>query len=175
MTDQMASLAWIKDQLTRRTIQFVDAATRPQIVQPASPSILNSAALPEPPAEIRLSAPVSPVERVDREPVVRQLRVEASPADVRHGQVLRLHMDYAVEATAQAAVMITEVRTLLLDGDVLPGYPKSETHTRGNGTHASVYEQLIPSRARTAAYLYRGEVCIAERCSRQETIFRVVP
>ncbi len=169
MTNQTATVNWAEDQLTNATIKFLaktetDAAEIP-------------AALPTPPTQPELTpvAPVAPAPAQMAEPSISRLTVTATPSRVRHGEVLKLQLDYTIDAADGEPVQVTESRNLVFNGKALPGYPKERQETRSSGKHETSFRQKIPSRATPGTYTYKGEVCIQTGCTSRLVRFAIEP
>ncbi|WP_177420629.1 hypothetical protein [endosymbiont of Lamellibrachia barhami] len=169
MTNQVATVAWVEDQLTNATIKFLDKTETDAAEIPA--------ALPTPPTQPELTpvAPVAPAPAQMAEPSISRLTVTATPSRVRHGEVLKLQLDYTIDAADGEPVQVTESRNLVFNSKALPGYPKERQETRSSGKHATSFRQKIPSRATPGTYTYKGEVCIPAGCSSRLVRFTIEP
>ncbi len=105
----------------------------------------------------------SPVAAAGR-PTLLALEATTSPATLRIGQTVELHLEYEVGGPPAAPTMVRETRTLSFAGAVLPGYPASQETLREPGVHATSLPQSIPAGAATGTYEYRGEVCLGADC-----------
>lgn len=130
--------------------------------------------LPAPPKQLALT-PIPSVSSEEPVLTIKQLNIQTDPEKVRRKQTLTLLLDYLVEGAGMVPVPVKETLTLLLDGKILPGYPKTSTRSRSNGRLSTRFQQVIPSRARIGGYLYRAEVCVADDCISRSKKFSVVP
>ncbi|MBA1444870.1 MAG: hypothetical protein M3H12_14700 [Chromatiales bacterium] len=169
MTNQVATVAWVEDQLTNATIKFLDKTETDAAEIPA--------VLPAPPMQPKLTptTPAVPTPVQMAEPSISRLTVTATPSRVRHGEVLKLQLDYTVDTAGGQPVQVTESRNLVFNNKALPGYPKERQETRGSGKHATSFRQKIPSRATPGTYTYKGEVCIPAGCSSRLVRFTIEP
>ncbi len=169
MTDQVATVAWVEDQLTNATIKFLDKTETDAAEIPA--------VLPAPPMQPKLtpttSAVPTPVQMA--EPSISRLTVTATPSRVRHGEVLKLQLDYTIDTADGEPVQVTESRNLVFNSKALPGYPKERQETRGYGRHSTSFRQKIPSKAQPGTYTYKGEVCIQTGCTSRLVRFAIEP
>ena len=165
LKDKRITVEWIDRNLTYYTVEWVDDI-------PATAA--TDLALPEPPTQPSLT-PLSTAGTPASVPIIGRLQVQAEPPVVRNNQTLNLLLKYSVEGADQGSVAVVETRTLLLDGQVLPNYPKVTNESRISGEYSTNFQQLIPSRARAGEYLYRGEVCIADDCVSRTRKFSVSP
>lgn len=166
LTDQMATDAWVEQQLTRETITFL--AQDPSM---AKKKPVKKLRLPEPPKPLVLSAPTE----LPAKPVVSALTVKAEPARVARGQALSLTLNYTIQTPGESRVAVNESLTLLFNGKPLPTYPRTRTEQRSAGNHKTFFKQTIPSEAEQGEYVYKGEVCIAGDCTSKTLMFSVVP
>lgn len=163
LTDQMATDAWVEQQLTQETITFL--APRSTVAQK------KPAGLPNPPKPLVLSPSASPLAK----PVVSALAIKTEPSRVARGQVLSLTLDYTIQSPGESPVAVNESLTLLFNGKPLPTYPRTRTEQRSMGNHKTVFRQTIPSEAEQGEYAYKGEVCIETECTSRTLTFEVVP
>ncbi len=170
-TDQTATVANVEDLLTRSTIRFLDKTTMD--------SKEVETALPAPPQQPTLTAAptsaLTPALATVAQPAIRQLEAGVNPSRARHGETLKLMLDYVVESGDRETIEVTETRSLLFNGEALPGYPKERQETRSSGKHATSFRQKIPSRATPGTYTYKGEVCIQTGCTSRLVRFTIEP
>ncbi|QYZ64712.1 MAG: hypothetical protein HPY30_01140 [Gammaproteobacteria bacterium (ex Lamellibrachia satsuma)] len=169
MTDSMATVPWVENQLTNATIKFLDKTETDAAEIPA--------VLPAPPMQPKLTptTPTVPTPVQMTEPSISRLSVTATPSRVRHGEVLKLQLDYTIDAADGKPVQVTESRNLVFNSKALPGYPKERQETRGNGRHSTNFRQKIPSKAQPGSYTYKGEVCIPAGCTSRLVRFSIEP
>ncbi|RLJ21785.1 hypothetical protein DJ030_03405 [bacterium endosymbiont of Escarpia laminata] len=165
---ELTTIPWIERNLTFSTVKFVENL----------PEVPNTAlALPEPPDELVLSPSKTAAATLTSAvtPSVSQLSTRAVPAQVRHGEVLKLLIDYTVDTAGQESLEVTESRSLLFSGKVLPGYPKERNLLKSSGRQTSAFRQKIPSQAKPGTYTYKGEVCIETGCVSRLVRFTIEP
>ncbi len=168
MKDKRITVDWINRNLTLHTVEWLDGL-------PEVPA--DDLALPEPAAQPTLTpVPVGGSGfSTASAPAIGWLNIQASPAVVRQNQTLNLRLEYSLEGVKQKSVQVVESRTLLFNGRVLPGYPKTTTSSRKAGQFSTDFQQRIPPQAKTGSYLYRGEVCVADDCVSRSKKFTVTP
>lgn len=165
LKDDRITVAWIEWNLTFHTVEFIESL-------PEVPAV--DLALPSPPQEPTLTpAPVAGSGTLT--PTIGQLDILADPPLVRNNQVLNLMFNYTVETAGQVSLPVTETRTLLLDGNLLPGYPQTTSESRSTGRYTTNYQQTIPPRARAGTYTYEGKVCVSGDCISRSKTFQVAP
>jgi hypothetical protein len=162
LKDKRITTEWVEYNLTYHTVEFVDglpevADTKIELPIPTQQPTLTST------ANIKIAAPA-----------IGQLNILAHPPKLRNGEVLNLIFDYTVESTGQATVLVTETRTLLLNGKVLPNYPTTSDVMRESGRYTTGFEQTIPSRAKSGTYTFTGKACIDDRCASDSNTFQVM-
>ncbi|MEZ5595353.1 MAG: hypothetical protein R3E84_03025 [Pseudomonadales bacterium] len=167
LSDKLNTLDWFRRNLTMYTLDFVDGLRK-----------VPDAVMPEPEPERTLTPlPGRQASSTQQRqvPVVEALTVVADPVVVRNNGALNLLLEYTVTASPQAVTPVTEVRTLLFNGQVLPGYPRRSEERRGGGQHVSGFRLTVPAQASQGDYEFRGEVCIRDACISRVRSFRVVP
>lgn len=162
LKDKRITTQWVEYNLTYHTVEFVDglpevADTKIDLPIPTQQPTLTST------SKSNASAPT-----------IGQLNVLAHPPKLRNNEVLNLIFDYTVESTGQATVLVTETRTLLLNGKVLPNYPTTSDVMRESGQHTTGHEQTIPPRAKSGTYTFTGKACIDDRCASDSNTFQVL-
>ncbi|MCG8488313.1 MAG: hypothetical protein MI756_12655 [Chromatiales bacterium] len=167
MTDEMATVAWVENQLTNRAIQFFDTNEK------SSQAVVTEVNAPT--EQLQLSPPPAQRQQRSEIPSITQLRVDAQPARVKPGETVSLFLDYRVGSTNAKNIDVTEVRNLSFKGNTIPRYPKQQMKSLSAGSHGSNYRQKIPAAAKPGIYSYRGEVCISNSCSSQSVTFTVAP
>ncbi|QYZ64713.1 MAG: hypothetical protein HPY30_01145 [Gammaproteobacteria bacterium (ex Lamellibrachia satsuma)] len=171
LTDQIATAAWVEDQLTHSAIQFLDRST--MVAEEVE------AALPTPPQQPTLTAAPSPTLTpalaTVAKPAIRQFEAVVNPSRIRHGETLKLMLDYVVESGDRETIAVTETRSLLFNGKALPGYPKEKIDRKSSGRQTSAFRQKIPSGAKSGTYTYKGEVCIETGCVSRLIRFSIEP
>lgn len=165
MKDDRITVPWIERNLTYHTVEFIDDL-------PDVPDV--KLALPQPPSEPTLT-PLPAAGLSVSAPAVVRLAIQADPSPVRPNEVLNLVLDFSVESAGAAAVSVRETRSLMRDGNALPGYPKSVSESRQSGRYTTNFQQTIPARARAGVYLFRGEVCAEQECVSRSVEFQVAP
>ena len=167
-TEQNASIAWIEDQLTRETITFL--VTEQDMQNQLQATAIKS--LKEPELKPVTSGGNQPI--ASQEPAIERLTVRTDQQSVRHGQTIKLELDYTLDTAGQPELQVIESRQLSFNGKVLPGYPKEREVSVVNGRHSSSFSQKIPSRAAPGSYTYKGEVCLpAAACSSRIVRFTI--
>ena len=170
-TDQTATVANVEDLLTRSTIRFLDKTTMD--------SKEVETALPAPPQQPTLTAAptsaLTPVLATVAQPAIRQFEAGVKPTRVKHGDTLKLMLNYVVESGNRETIEVTETRSLLFNGKTLPGYPKEKIDRKSSGRQTSAFRQNIPSKARPGSYTYKGEVCIPAGCTSRLVRFTIEP
>ncbi len=167
LTDQTASIAWVEEQLTRKTIRFLGSED--------VPASAASAPLSRPPVPVQLTPPPGKSRQQETGPEVTGLRVIADPPQLKRGESVSLSLEYRIASANQPVFEVTEKRLLSFDGKRVPRYPKEQVKTLSEGRHSSNFRQKIPAGAKTGVYVYQGEVCIADRCSSESVEFEVLP
>ncbi|MCG7942462.1 MAG: hypothetical protein JAY61_05090 [Candidatus Thiodiazotropha taylori] len=167
--DDIVTVAWLEDQLSQSTIEFLDKADL-EIDQ-----IGNS--LPAPPPQPTLTAAPKRAHKntpkVASSPMIKDLEATASPSSVRHGETLKLILNYSLVSGIEGSVEVTESRNLLFNGKTLPGYPKQKAEHKRSGSQTSIFRQKIPLKANPGTYTYKGEVCIETGCISRLTRFTI--
>lgn len=166
MDDDLNTVAWIERNLTYHSVEFIENL-------PEVPDV--DLAFPEPELQPTLTPVPVGVLSPALVPTIRQLTIQTDPPLVHNNQVLNLVLDYSVDTAGLPVVQVAETRTLLLDGNVLPGYPKTINESRASGRHTNIFQQMIPPRAKAGPYTYFGEVCIADDCISRSKTFQVAP
>ena len=164
--DDLITVSWIERNLTYNTAEFIGDL-------PEVPDV--DLVLPAPPQQPMLTPAPAGTFSSEAVPAISQLDIQADPPLVHNNQVLNLILDYSVETAGRPSVLVTETRILLLDGNVLPGYPQTSTESRSKGRYANSYRQSIPPRAKAGTYIYEGKVCVAGDCISRSRKFQVVP
>ncbi|MBV2121171.1 MAG: hypothetical protein KUF74_06930 [Candidatus Thiodiazotropha sp. (ex Ctena orbiculata)] len=167
MTDEMATVTWVENQLTNRAIQFFDAQEK------SSQAVV--AEVKAPTEQMQLSPPPAQRQQRPEIPSITQLRVDAQPERVKPGETVSLLLNYRIGPANAKSIEVTEVRNLSFKGNTILRYPKQQTKSLSAGSHGSNYRQKIPAAAKPGRYSYRGEVCISNSCSSQSVTFTVSP
>lgn len=171
ITDDIVTIAWVEDQLTHSSIKFIDS-TDVEIKK-------LEMALPTPPPQPTLTAAPklthTPTPKAVTGPIIRQLEVAATPSPVRHGETLKLSLNYKLESVNPNGIEVTETRNLLFKGKTLPGYPKQKIEHKRSGQQSSTFRQRIPSKAKPGTYTYKGEICIDSGCVSRLMKFSIKP
>ncbi len=167
LKDDRITVAWIERNLTYHTVEFVKDMPKVSYTNITMPKPQQQPVLtPVKTGSSGMSAGVSPS--------ISHLNIKANPVQVRNNDVLNLLLDYTIDAADQDSVAVIETRTLLLDGKVLPNYPKTNSMSRSSGHYTTNFEQTIPPRARSGNYIYKGEVCVEDGCISKNSKFQVV-
>ena len=167
LDDDLNTVAWLERNLTTHTVEFV--GNLPEIPT-------DDMLLPSPIQEPTLTAaPTEGAAATALRTKVLQLEIQADPPLVHNNEVLKLVLDYQMEVAGQTMVQVEETRTLMLEGKILPGYPKTSLESRRGGRHTSRVEQVIPARAKAAIYTYEGKVCVGRDCISRSREFEVAP
>jgi hypothetical protein len=108
-------------------------------------------------------------------PSISHLEIQAEPQEVRHGQVVKLLLNYTIDAADQKTVEISESRNLLFNDKVLPNYPNIKNKNLGSGDYTTTFKQKIPTIAKPGSYIYEGEVCLESGCINRRVKFSILP
>jgi hypothetical protein len=167
LKDERITVAWVERNLTYHTVEFVKDLPKVQD---------SDIAMPKPTQQPTLTPVTTGGTGMTSEisPSVKQLNITADPAQVKNSEDLNLLLDYSIDAAGQDSVTVIETRTLLLDGKVLPNYPKTNKLSRSSGHYTTSFKQMIPPRARAGNYIYKGEVCVENGCISKISKFQVV-
>ncbi|MES9991798.1 MAG: hypothetical protein ABW098_07585 [Candidatus Thiodiazotropha sp.] len=169
INDDIVTAAWLEDQLSRSTIEFLDKAdVEINKIQKALPAPPPQPTLTTAPERVRSNTP-----KVVSGPVIKELKATASPSPVRHGETLKLILNYSLQSEDRGLVEVTETRSLLYNGKTLPGYPKQKVEHKSSGRQTSTFRQRIPPKANPGTYTYKGEVCVETGCTSRLTRFTI--
>ncbi|MES9991797.1 MAG: hypothetical protein ABW098_07580 [Candidatus Thiodiazotropha sp.] len=169
INDDIVTAAWLEDQMSRSTIEFLDKAeVEIKKIQKALPAPPPQPTLTPAPERERTKAP-----KVVSGPVIKELKATASPSPVRHGETLKLILNYSLQSEDRGLVEVTETRSLLYNGKTLPGYPKQKVEHKSSGRQTSTFRQRIPPKANPGTYTYKGEVCVETGCTSRLTRFTI--
>ncbi|MCG8017410.1 MAG: hypothetical protein JAY97_14450 [Candidatus Thiodiazotropha sp. 'RUGA'] len=167
--DDIVTAAWLEDQLSHSAIKFLDKADMEiDEIKKALPTPPLQPTLTAAPKRVHTSAP-----KVASGPVINDLEATASPSPVRHGETLKLILNYSLQSGGSDSVEVTETRNLLYNGKTLPGYPKQRVEHKHSGPQTSIFRQRIPPKANPGTYTYKGEVCIETGCISRLTRFTI--
>jgi len=165
--DARIPVAWVEQNLTHHTVEFIDDLS----------TISNTKRTMSKPTKLPTLTPVQTGGTVISSgvsPSVAQLKAIAEPAQVKNSEILNLTLDYTVDTAGHDSVPVIETRTLILDGTVLPNYPKTDNLSRSSGHYTTSFKQIIPPRAKTGNYIFKGEVCVEDGCISKISRFQVV-
>lgn len=90
-------------------------------------------------------------------PVFTIQKFTLTPAKVKHGDQVRLTLQYVVMGTSSAGLKITEKNTLSLDGKELTVL-KEATSVKENGIWESALTFTVPESAKPGEYIVRQEL-----------------
>lgn len=108
-------------------------------------------------------------------PVLKSFNVRVEPLRLPRGSETRLIFEYEIIAPEGAAVAVSESRSLLYRGALLPSFPTRERLSRTAGHYESTYSQPIPASAAAGFYEMQAEVCIGGDCISRQVILEVTP
>lgn len=172
ITNQKATVSWVEQELTMKTIRFLDDSA---IAEESSQGMHS---LSTPPKQLTLT-PTSDVAgsslSSNHSVTISKIMASAIPTRVHFGQVLNLKLDYTLAGAVENKTEVTESRILLFNDKALPSYPIVKHKNLGNGSYTTVFKQRIPSQAKSGVYFYEGEVCVDTGCFKHQVKFQVIP